>query len=287
MDMRNGDSKTKIVIAFSAGLLAGLLSIAMPFLLRDRQAALFFGLFVGDVFGVVFFVYFWVCQSVRSLQKAIGFILTSTFSYVLAFYVTSFSAMFLGLHGSTQANATGVGSELIGAFFIGGTVGAFPVLFVALLFFSSEGRLSRVVTKSLVWSIAGGVLATLGWALGPSLGGILVSALGQKAVLSSPGDAGTDHYYSLLLVWQSGMGLVLGILTEEEVREGQTSTSGSGSTVKPLLPIKVAGISLVTIAAIGIGFVALNEVPRESDMIRWRQMSIKYGVAPPLENLPR
>ena len=42
-------------------------------------------------------------------------------------------------------------------------------------------------------------------------------------MLSSPGDWGTDYYYSLLLVWQSGMGLVLGVLTQQEMRQGQTS----------------------------------------------------------------
>jgi hypothetical protein len=136
MEPRNGILNAKVVVAFSAGLLAGLLSIALPFLLRDRQAALFFGLFVGDVFGVVFVVYLCVYQGVRSLRKAIGFVLTSTFSYVLAFYVTFFSAMLLGPHGSTQANATSLGNEPISVFFIGGTAGALPVLFAVLLFFS-------------------------------------------------------------------------------------------------------------------------------------------------------
>lgn len=77
------------------------------------------------------------------------------------------------------------------AFVIGGTVGGFVVLFAALHLFSSEESSSGILVKALQWSVAGGVLGATAWAIAPLAGGI-------------------DH--SLFLVWESGMGLTLGLL---------------------------------------------------------------------------
>jgi hypothetical protein len=61
----------------------------------------------------------------------------------------------------------------------------------ALGLFSVENRPSRVLVKALQWSVAGGTLGALGGAMGPFLGGI-------------------EH--SMFLVWETGMGLTLGLL---------------------------------------------------------------------------
>ena len=118
--------------------------------------------------------------------------MASTLAFVFAEYSTAFSADFIGLdikaprsHGTIEARAP------VLAFVIGGAVGGFVVVLAALGFFSVANRPSRTLVKALQWSIAGGTLGAIGWALGPFLGGV-------------------DH--SMFLVWESGMGLTLGLL---------------------------------------------------------------------------
>lgn len=275
-----------VALAFCAGLLAGVLTIVLPLALSNTHANLFFGLFVGDIFGLVFSIYFWIFWRLRSIGKTAGFIITSTFSYIVAFYVTFFSAEYLP-HAAQVRDSAGIMANVpLAAPFIGGFVGAFSVLVSALVLFSFEAKLLRVIKKSLIWSLAGGALGVIGWVLGPSLGGIVVSVLGQRDASSNRADELTNYCYSLFLIWQSGMGFVLGLLTQPESRERQTSTR-SGSLIRPPLSIEIAKLSVVAVAATSILLLAITQLPQESRLIRSRQAYAKFAAeTPTLDNLP-
>jgi len=71
--------------------------------------------------------------------------------------------------------------------------------------------------RTLCWSLIGGALAVIGWNLGPWLGAALWS-LQYDLNLTSPNDRleyavlqGRTGGDSLLVVWQTGMGFVVGI----------------------------------------------------------------------------
>ena len=104
------------------------------------------------------------------------------------------------------------------ALFAGGFAGGFLVLGgIAFLVYSKVG-IRTLATKSLAWSVVGGVLGVIGWMLGPSLGMFIwsgVHALGLTAPTETFQNAlygETSHQYSLFVVWQTGMALVLAIM---------------------------------------------------------------------------
>jgi hypothetical protein len=274
-----------------AGLLAGLLTIVVPpFVLRlgsPFYLGALFGIFVGDIFGAVISVYFWIFPRCRSVAKLIEFTLASTFAYIVALYVTMFSSEFIGFSSNTSASAGSLKTAPIGALFLGGASGAFIVLIAALLLFSSRPDPWRVVSRALQWSFVGGVLGMLGWASGPFLGQVVLSALGQRAVLSLPGDAGTDYYYSLYLVWQTGMGLVLGILlAQEAVQVTSFSDSISRSRIRSPQAVRVARLCLVAIVVLALAYFARKEIPDHYQSVRWQRAYLKHvAEIPSLENL--
>jgi hypothetical protein len=276
-----------------AGLLAGLLTIVVPpFVWRlgsPFYLGALFGIFVGDIFGAVISVYFWVFLRTRSVAKLIEFILASTFAYIVALYATMFSSEFIGFSSHTSANAGSLETPPIGAFFLGGASGAFILLIAALLLFSSRVDPWRVVLRALLWSIVGGVLGVLGWASGPFLGQAVLSALGQRAVLSSPGDAGTGYYYSLYLVWQTGMGLVLGILlAQEAVQVTSFPDSISRSRIRSPQAVRVARLCSVAIVVLVLAYFARREIPDHYQSVRWHRAYWKHvAETPSLENLQK
>jgi MFS family permease len=283
-----GRFSRNVALAFCAGLLAGVLTIVLPFALSNTRASLFFGsLFVGDIFGLVLSIYFWVFLRVRSIGKIVGFIITSTFSYIVAFYVTFFSAEYLPHAAQVQDSASIMANVPLAAPFIGGFVGALSVLLATLVLFSSETRLLRIIKRSLIWALAGGALGVVGWALGSSLGGIVVSALGQRDVSSNRADDLTNYGYSLFLIWQSGMGFVLGFLTQAESRERQTPRSPSAPLIRRPRSVGIAKLTMVAVAAIGGLFFAIKQLPQESQLIRSRRVYAKFAAeTPTLDNLP-
>ena len=94
----------------------------------------------------------------------------------------------------------------------------------------------RVVwRKAFIWSLVGGVLAPIAWALGPSLGMGVWSALHSAGVISPTntfsnalyGETGygpPSRLYALFVVWQTGMGFALG-MTLRKVRERRDTSS--------------------------------------------------------------
>ena len=72
------------------GLLSALLSILIPALLIALRSPLFvgnsLGIFAGDIFGALIAVYLLTYAGIRSVTKAIGLVVASTFAYFVAWY---------------------------------------------------------------------------------------------------------------------------------------------------------------------------------------------------------
>jgi hypothetical protein len=136
------------------------------------------------------------------------------FSYMVAFAVE------LGLsHWGNSSEATTVSPVSL---FAGGVAGGFVILaFVSILVHSilvnPGGGYRTPMVKSLTWSLVGGVLGVIGWALGPSLGMAIwyaVHGLGLTAPDETFQNAlgERSHEFSLFVVWQTGMALLLAIM---------------------------------------------------------------------------
>ncbi len=288
--MTDSDKRLTIVLAgLLAGLIAGLLSIVVPPFVHQLDSpfigALFRSFFsTGAIFGIVLCVYFWGFPRRRPVFGSIGFVLASTAAYILAFQATWGAAMFIpfGRHMETDPIA---GAPVL-AFVWGGTVGAFIVLLAALLFFSTEESVFRNFLQALIWSPAGGALGAIGWATGPSLGVRIVTAMGQKELLSAPGTADTGYYYSIFLVWQAGMGLAIGWLFSREQVEVTVA-----SDVPPVLASKratlIAKNALFAATALLFVSIARMEFPQQYQSARWQQAYKKHlAERPPMPNQP-
>lgn len=97
--------------------------------------------------------------------------------------------------------------------------------------------LTRVIGKSLPWSLLSGSLGVIGWILGPSLGMLVwgwLHALGLTASMETFQNAlysQTSHQFSTFVVWQTGMALVLGVVLERLGAESEGSGLAHPSTL--------------------------------------------------------
>jgi hypothetical protein len=99
------------------GLLSALLSILIPALLTAPRSPLFvgssLGIFAGDIFGALIAVYFLTYAGIRSITKAIGLVVASTFAYFVAWYSGALLGMFLsaamGLRSNWYTDSAGRG----------------------------------------------------------------------------------------------------------------------------------------------------------------------------------
>lgn len=193
---------------------------------------LYFLLVPGALFGATLSVCLWFFTGVRPLWKLIVIAAASLLAFPISaatcIYLEDFSPWPFHTPGTNFANISNA------SLFAGGAVGAFLLLAAVFLVVDSEQPMTKVLFRALCWSLLGGGLGVVGHKLGPWLG----TALWPLEPTFSPNDtletavlqgrAGID---SLLLVWQTGMGFVLGIaLTASNslilrVTEGKLSTS--------------------------------------------------------------
>lgn len=284
------ERRTLVWTGLLAGLVAGVLTIVVPPFVNRLGSPLYigalFGNFIGDIFGAVLSVYFWVFLRRRYVARSIGFVLASAVGYILAVFTTIFSAEAIGFSKSLQEAPGSLGATPVLTFALGGTVGGFVVLLAALLFFSGENGVSRNFLMALKWAPSGGILGALGWAAGPLLGGLILSALGQREALSSPGKADTGYFYSIFLVWQTGMGLTIGCLFSREqvlIPASSALRPGAGSN----RVARIARISLFAAATLVFAFFARREFPDHYQSARWhRAYNNHLAETPSMENLP-
>lgn len=119
--------------------------------------------------------------------------------------------------------------------FVGGMIGGLIIVSGTSILFRPKRSISATAREALLWSVLSGALSPVGWALGPSLGMRVWSALHAMG-LTGPSETflyvlnGETVYgppnrlFALFVVWQAGMGFALG-MTLRNVREKREPSS--------------------------------------------------------------
>ncbi len=283
--IKSGKRVTLAVTGLATGFIAALLTVSVPWLIGqvNLPIVIFTGNFIGDIFGIVIAVYFWVFLSQKSVWRLLGFVLASAVAYIAAEFTTIYSAMVMphSVGGPWASTGTDVS---VGGFLIGGAVGGFIVSLAAVLCFSEETDRSRTNLTVLIGSVAGAILGGLGWAAGPALGYPILHVIGETPNPYTNAQAACS--YSLFMVWQTGMGFTIGWLfspqpVEMPVSSAPASAAGSSHVTR------IARIALFAAAALIFVFVAIREFPQSYQSTQWQQAYKKHVAdKPPLPNPP-
>lgn len=275
------------------GLVSALLSTLIPALLTARGSPIFVGSSLGlgpwDIFGAMISVYFWAFAGIRSVTKAIGLVLASTFAYFAAMILGMFLGMFLssalGFQLSTESAELGAG--MVAPLLIAGAVGAFLVI-VAILRLYSEDTWRGVLSKALAWSLAGGVLALLGWGLGPALGHAIWSTL-YSAGLDDfsqemlTHDATPLNGFSLHVIWQVGMAIAIGVVLSEV----RLVPAAPAARAIPARKFNVGNTVLFGVMALALTWYGIRWAPDEYRQMRYHRAYAKHvAETPSRANLP-
>jgi hypothetical protein len=179
----------------------------------------------GIMFGAALSLCLWLYGLVGPAWKLLVFtgasLVASALSVLTGVYLEYFSPRPLHTVGTGPDNSSNT------ALFAAGAVGAFLLLAAVLLVTSSKQSVTKTVFRAMCWSLIGGVLGVAGWNLRPWLGPALWSFQFEHG-FTSPNDKleyavlqGRTGIDSLMLVWQTGMGLLLGtaLLVGNSVKE--------------------------------------------------------------------
>ncbi|MGH9727623.1 MAG: hypothetical protein ACRD4V_03430 [Candidatus Acidiferrales bacterium] len=192
------------------------------FITTAWDAASRWSVFEGVVFGVAVVCGLAAFKIVTNPMKAAALIVFSPFAFYAAYFASFVTQLMLSglglLSESEEATMGHVASPSPIALFIGGLVGGF-VLVGAVLWLVSEGN--RHARRALLWSVASGILAVIGWALSPLLG----PALSHVIRILRPDEAwltpqsGTPNgplgmICSVFFVWQTSMAFAIGLMVQ-------------------------------------------------------------------------
>ena len=193
---RNDSMRTEQRVNWSfVGFLGAGLASALVTILERRIRLGWANPFGSLVFGIFLSICFWVFHGLRSVWKTTVFVLVSIAAASLA------GGTAILLNGSLGYDRTHLREIMVG-----GCVGAFVILFGAMMLLFPKVGLWRSIVKSVLWASAGGVFAGIGTAAS--------SAFHAVRMLLAPGRP--DSEMSLLLVWQVGMAVVLALLARTE-----------------------------------------------------------------------
>jgi hypothetical protein len=137
------------------------------------------------IFGTLVGIYLGMFGELKSLGGFAAFIFACLLAFPLSIIIVVYSHLGAGTFGVTLPQ-----------FFLGGGVGAFFVLLAGMLIFGPKEMRSDTLGLAVVGALGGAVLGLLG--------GLLDRKIGKP----TPGDFGIAVY----CVWQSGVGLILGVL---------------------------------------------------------------------------
>lgn len=192
---------------------------------------LYFLLVPGVLFGATLSVCLWFFTGLRSLWKLILLAAAS----LLAFPISGATCIYLEYFSPWPFHTPGTDFAHISnaSLFAGGALGAFLLLVALFRVVGSEQPMTKVLFRALCWSLLGGGLGVAGHGLGPWVG----TALWPLEPNFSPNDTletavlqGRTGIDSLLLVWQTGMGFVLGIALTASTSLDVHVTKGELST---------------------------------------------------------
>lgn len=209
-----GSGLTLGVLLSLAGLISGVITACLAYEMDQLLLGAPFGLIIS-----VFLAMGGILQGFWKAMRILGLTLAAYFISVLVAVAVQLALSPL-LPESQHWSMGHTMTDSPIAWFFGGAIGAFLILYgiVAFVHPSIERRQPRAGLLS--WSLTGGALGVLGWTLGPSLGVVLWHSthnLGFTAPSSSPQDilygyGEASRLFSLYVVWQTGMGLLLGLL---------------------------------------------------------------------------
>lgn len=290
------DPAATIAILALLGLVSALLSIFVPALLTAPRSPLFvgssLGVFPGDVFGAVIAVYFLTYAGVRSVAKAIGLVVASTFAYFVAWLSGMFLGMFasgaMGIQSNWDTDSAELRPDMVAPVLVAGVLGAFLVLTAVLRLYSAETSWRRVMSKSLPWSLVGGLLALVGWGLGPSLGVLVWSSLnsyqlGPNEDIGYAARSMNLNQYSANIIWQTGIGMILGITLSEARLVPTTANAGA----IPKQKLKPSNAFLLALMAVSLAWFVIPSLPNDYQEMRWHRAHREELAAGPISHVPK
>jgi hypothetical protein len=214
-----------------AGFASGTLSIVSlePLSNIPRLQELRLALYVpGAIFGVIVAVYYAIFMRARSSARLLSFIVAAVTAYFLAVTLSVYAVV------SLRSFEWSKETLFYGAMFVGGLVGSLILIIAAQLLLSTGRKWKAILARAFLWSLAGGFLGVVGFALGGSLGKLLWLALYAMQLTFTDTDLDTAvrtqtvNVFSLFVVWQAGMAPLLGWLVAKGSAaqpERQTATS--------------------------------------------------------------
>ena len=199
----------------------------------------------------------------------------------LAFVVASYLAYFAAFLAASSLWMQWPGSLMMTALLPGGFLGAAILYMASYFLFSSHQENRRFFANMILCSVAGSLLAVLGWALGPLVGTVVWYVLDASPVTP---DSGTASFYSLYVSWQAGMAVLLGWLALQRRAEQPTSLrveleptpKVSSAPAKPLAFVKKLALGS---ALLLIGLFAIREARHTNAIVHEKK-------EPSKENLP-
>jgi len=205
-------SGKRIAALALVGCLAGLAMCSCARLFALLPEGL--GDLVGCVFGLLLCAHFWLFDETRSVWRALGFVGAST----LAYQAATREGMHVSALWPVKLSLLGLYPYEINILLIGGFIGA-GILFLGLCFyFPVRQTAPALLFKFGIFVVAGSLLGVIGYALGPYLGAVIWHLLHflhlgepSQARQSQPSDD-TSSFYSLYVVWQTGIAILIAVL---------------------------------------------------------------------------
>jgi hypothetical protein len=194
-----------------AGLLSGLITAGLVY------PAGRLGMSVpGGVFGVAMAITLSVCRVPLRPWRAILLAVAAAVAYYLSWCTAAIVEL-----GFSGGNSMGQPFDVSPVtMFVGGAVGGFVVLVVILRLVGPKVAIRTLAEKAVIGSLVAGSLGVIGWSLGPSLGMAIWSVLHGMSLtfptetFQNALEGQTSHGYSLFVVWQTGMALMLAVMLQ-------------------------------------------------------------------------
>lgn len=203
----------QLLVLTVAGLISGLLTGAISY--ANSSGVFHFQWYSGVLFAVVISGCLATFGLLSDAYKVVRLFALTSLAYPFSFVASFGSEATIGLPFSLLTQRAAHPSTL--AIFVGGLAGGSLILVEVFYQLGLGIRKSDLVQRALTWSLLGGVIGVLGWELGSTLGKGLWS-IGRTANLIASSEnyprtiEDSSHMLSLFVVWQTGMGFVLGLV---------------------------------------------------------------------------
>jgi hypothetical protein len=197
--------KTRVALSPLPLTAAGFISAAFTITTQLLEKQTEFTSFGGPIFGLMVAAYFVLWEGSGIGWREAAFVLASTVAYFAAF-----------LSGTAVGLVSGGAETPLPAIMAGGCVGAFIVLLASIWLFVPE-KFGSSLVKATLWSFAGSGLGALGWQSGSAVAQLRFKMLQRIDLIPLTGGyylpaTKQDNYFSLFVVWQTGMVLLIALL---------------------------------------------------------------------------